>query len=111
MSTRKLFNSLTQQAEDAEFIVDGNNEIVATFKDGGFVKFPAGLTPKQFDEAIKAHEVSNTGQEIITEEMVAEQTALRNNSLALIGEDKTSGDTTPEEQQFNAEEASATDTR
>lgn len=86
MSKIKLFNARTQKVEDAEATVDADNEIVCTFADGGFVKFPAGLTQEEFDKAIALHEEHNTGQEIITPETEAARLAERNNSLALIGE-------------------------
>lgn len=86
MAKKELFNAKTQQVEEADFLVDEHNDIVATFDDGGVVKFPAGLTAEEFSEAIAAHEETNLGQEVITEEMEAEKAAQREASLALIGE-------------------------
>lgn len=86
MPTRTLFNARTQQDEDADFSVDHNNEIVGRFADGGIKKFPAGLNAEQFEELIARHKEANTGQVVITEELLAEQAAARNASLALIGE-------------------------
>lgn len=94
MSVRKLFNALTQQEEDATLVVDKNNEIVATFADGSFVKFPAGLDKKGFEELIKVHKTTNEGQEVVTEEQEAAEAAERAASEALIGE--TPGNTMPE---------------
>lgn len=85
MPTRQIFNARTQQTETAEMSVDHNNEIVATFKDGSFVKFPAGLTREQFEDLILAHEADNTGQEPITEESLAAEAELKANSNKLIG--------------------------
>ena len=86
MATRQLFNARTQQVEDATFTVDHNNEIVATFADGGFVKFRAGLTAPEFEALIQAHEDSNRGQIVITPEYEAALAAERQASLDLIGE-------------------------
>jgi len=90
MPTREIFNALTQQLEDAELTVDHNNEIVATFKDGSFLKFPAGLTKDDFEEQIRLHQVHNEGQEVITPEVEAAKAAERAASLALIGGDDVS---------------------
>lgn len=95
MSKKELFNAKTQTVEEADFTVDEHNEIVATFADGGTVKFPAGLTQKQFDAAVEAHQAGNEGQEVITEEMEAENAAQRKASLDLIGE--TEEEATPDE--------------
>lgn len=87
MATRNVYNATTQQIEEATLTVDDNNEIVATFENGHFAKFPAGLTQQQFDEAVVALDnEDNHQQEIITPEMEAEKEAERNNSLTLIGE-------------------------
>ena len=51
--TRQIFNAITQQVEEATMTVDHNNEIIATFADGNFVKFPAGLTKEQFEQRIE----------------------------------------------------------
>lgn len=109
MAVRKLFNTRTQQVEDAVLTVDPNNEIVATFEDGGIIKFPAGLTKDQFEELIAQHQAANEGQEIITAEMEAQKEAERAASLALIGETPqeaqapvNDGNTMPESEQYNA---------
>lgn len=84
MPTRKLFNTKTQTVEDAELTVDANSEIVATFSDGNFIKFPAGLSKKDFENLIVLHQKHNEGQVIITPEMEAAQVAAKANSEALI---------------------------
>lgn len=86
MPTFKLFNTKTQSVEHAEMTVDANNEIVATFEDGGIIKFPAGLSKTEFEELIEQHQVANEGQEIITPEMEAAAALARQSSLDLIGE-------------------------
>lgn len=88
MPVRNIFNASTQQVEEAELTVDHNGEIVATFEDGSFLKFPAGLTKAEFNEQIKLHKEHNQGQEVITPEMEAEAQKQRAASLELIG-DKT----------------------
>jgi hypothetical protein len=87
-----LFNAKTQQDEETEAYVDHNNEIVATFADGSFVKFPAGLDKETLDTLIVEHKTANEGQEVITEEMETEAQNQRANSEALI-EDKTNAPT------------------
>lgn len=86
MATKKIFHAKTQQVEDAELTVDQNNEIVATFADGAFVKFPAGIDADTLDKLIAAQEEANTGQEVITAEQEAATAAERAASFAAIGE-------------------------
>lgn len=93
MPSTHIFNAKTQQVELAELSVDDNNEIVATFSDQSIVKFPAGLSEKEFSDLIKAHKESNEGQEIITPEAEAEAAKQRAASLALIGEEPESDKT------------------
>lgn len=97
MATRTIFNAATQQVEDAELTVDQNNEIVATFTDGNFIKFPAGLTSEEFEAQIAAHQSANEGQVVITAEMEAAEAAERQASEALIN-----GNTMPEGDKTNA---------
>lgn len=85
MPTREIFNANTQQLEDAELSVDQNHEIIATFEDGNFIKFPKGLTQKQFDRAISQHAADNQGKELFTPEQEAEQLESLNASRKLIG--------------------------
>lgn len=94
--TREIFNAATQKLEEASLSVDQNNEIVATFGDGHFLKFPPGLTKEQFDTAIENVQKANEGQVVITPEMEAAVQEERNNSLALIGaEPETTNASTP----------------
>jgi len=86
MPTREIFNANTQQVEPAELTVDHNNDIVATFQDGSFLKFPAGLDRQQFEDQINLVQVHNQGQEVITPEYEAAKEAERAASLALIGD-------------------------
>lgn len=101
MAKHELYNANTQQLEDADFAVDDNNEIVATFADGTFVKFPAGLTADEFENLKNVHAEVNTGKEIVTPEMEAAKDAERKNSLALIGEVETKEEDTTSESQSN----------
>lgn len=84
MAKQDLFNANTQQVEKAEFEVDQNNEIVATFKDGTFVKFPAGLSKAEFTKLKARHQSDNEGKEVLTEEVLAAQDKDRLNSEKLI---------------------------
>ena len=59
MASRQVFNPRTQQCETAELTRDRNDELIATFTDGGFVKFPAHLNSEQFTALIEAHERAN----------------------------------------------------
>lgn len=86
MAKRKLFNATTQQVETATLSVDRNNEVIASFDDGSFVKFPAGLSPEQFDMLIELQQSANEGQDVLTPEVLAAQEAARANSYALIGD-------------------------
>lgn len=102
MPTRELLNAKTQELESAELSVDDNNEIVATFKDGGVIKFPAGLTQKQFDNLIETHNDGNIGQEPLTEEYFQAQAKARNASLKLIGAEPDNANTMAEGGTTNA---------
>lgn len=97
--TRQIFNTSTQQVEEATLAVDHNNDIIATFENGTVVKFPAGMTKEEFVAAIAEHEKANTGQEIITPEMEAKAAAERKASEDLIND---TADTTAGEEQSNA---------
>ena len=59
MPPRRIFNPAAQADENAMCEVDGNGEVVCTFGDGGFVKFPAGLNGNQFDALIAQHREAN----------------------------------------------------
>lgn len=86
MATKDIFNPSTQQIEPAELTVDQNNEIVAEFSNGHFLKFPAGLPKEDLELHIEKVQEANEGQEIITEEYLAEKEAEREASLTAIGE-------------------------
>lgn len=108
MPTRELFNAKSQQVEEAQLTVDFNNEIVATFEDGGIIKFPASLTDTEFEKLITLHQKRNIGQEVITDEMLELQAEERANSLALIGadEDQTNDNTMSDEDKTNDSDSS-----
>lgn len=95
----QIFNAKTQQLEDVTFSADKNNEIVATFPDGHFLKFPAGTTEEQALELIEAHRVANEGQEIITPEMEAAAEAERQATDDVVA--KLNGNTMPEGDKTN----------
>jgi hypothetical protein len=50
---------------------DNNSEVVATFKDGHFYKFPAGIDKDELGALVDALVIHNEGQEIITPEVEA----------------------------------------
>lgn len=102
MAKRDIFNAKTQQEEKAELTVDDNNEIVAEFKDGGIVKFPAGVSKEELDDLIEQHKEANEGQEVITPEVEAKQKADRAASLAAIGDTTPESDTTHDEDDSSA---------
>lgn len=86
MPTRQIFNARTQSVEDAELSVDEkSHEILATFADESFVKFPPGLDADTFSALIAAHFADNKGQRVITPEQEAAEAAEYKASLALIG--------------------------
>ncbi len=66
------FNTQTQQDEEVEWSSDANNEIVATFENGDFVKFPA-VKKKELAKLVEAHQEANEGKEVITKEVLAQQ--------------------------------------
>jgi hypothetical protein len=81
----QVFNAITQQLEDVEWSVDHNNEILATFADGHFYKFPAGLSKDELEVLVDAHK-ANEGQEVITPEIEAAQEAEKAEAVALVDE-------------------------
>jgi hypothetical protein len=65
----KAFNAKTQELEDVVFSLDLNNDIICTFEDGHFIKFPAGSTKDEILDLLALHEAQNEGQSVITPEM------------------------------------------
>ena len=60
MATKLIFNANTQKKEPAELTVDNNGEIVATFEDNSFIKFPASKITAEIENLIDKHEEANT---------------------------------------------------
>lgn len=100
----QVFNAKTQQVEDVKWSVDANNEVVATFADGTFLKFPSGTNENDLKAAVEAHQAANEGQEVITPEQEAAAAEQRQANEDLVA--KLNGDTTPEGEQSNATESS-----
>lgn len=73
----QVFNATTQKAETPNWEVDANGELVATFKDGSFLKFPSGTSEADLKKQLNEHEKQNKGQEVITPEMEAKNQADR----------------------------------
>lgn len=80
----QVFNATSQQDEDVTWSVDSNNEIVATFADGHFIKFPAGITQADLTAACEALKEASQNQEVVTPEMEAEQQAQAEASQNLV---------------------------
>lgn len=69
----QVFNARTQQDEDVVWGLTIHHELIATFKDGGFVKFPAGTDEEGLKKLVVAHKEANQGQEVVTDDQLAEQ--------------------------------------
>lgn len=82
----QVFNAKTQQLEDVTWSVDKNGEVVCTFADGHFYKFPAGSSKAEIEEYVAKHEQQNAGQVVITPEMEAAQAEADAAAKALIDE-------------------------
>lgn len=96
----QVFNAKSQQLEDVVWSVDANNEIVCTFADGHFYKFPGGLTQEELKAQVDALQASNEGQEIITPEMEAAAAEERAANEELVN--SLNGNTMPAGDQTNA---------
>ena len=96
----QILNARTQQLENVTWNVDRNNELVASFADGSFLKFPAGLSLEELGQLVDKHYQSNVGQEVITQERLAAEEAQRQASNALLAQ--LNGNTMPEGSQNNA---------
>lgn len=97
----QVFNPKSQKNQNVKWTVDANGEIVCTFPDGHFLKFPAGTSQGELNRLVKKHEKVNKGQEIITPEMEAEREANREKAEALVSslnEDTTSGSQSNDEE-------------
>lgn len=97
----QVFNPKSQKHQNVEWAVDANGEIVCTFPDGHFLKFPAGTSQGELNRLVKKHEKVNKGQEVITPEMEAEREAAREKSEALVS--SLNEDTTSESQSNDEE--------
>lgn len=82
----EVFNAKTQALETPAWHVDDNGELVCTFSDGHFYKFPGTITKDELAEQVAAMQTSNEGQEIITPEMEEAKAAARASAEALAAE-------------------------
>lgn len=96
----QLFNAATQKDEDVVCTVDANNEVVATFEDGSFRKFPAGMTEDEIAEHAADIKAASIGQEVITPEMQAAQEEQTAASQELVDQ-LNNGNTMPEGNKTN----------
>ena len=63
MFIKKIFNAELQKETDHKLTAAPNGEVVATcLETGRVLKFPAGVTAKQFEKLLKAHKETNEGQ-------------------------------------------------
>jgi|SRR5665213_316918 len=86
--TKEIFNATTQKVESAVLSVDANNEIIATFANDAFIKFPPGLDEAGFEAHVAAIHESSDSQEIITDELLQQQaqaTAAAHDLLKAVG--------------------------
>lgn len=60
--TKLVFNTRTQQMEEAVVTIDGNGEFLFTFEDGSFFKLPATVTAEEVTDLLQAHKEGNEGQ-------------------------------------------------
>src|SRR5258708_10147582 len=97
---KQIFHAATQQLEDVTWATDHNNELIATFPDGRFLKFPPGLTEEELQTLIDDHQGANEGQEVITEEVLAAQEAEKAAADDLVNQ--LNGNTIPEGDKINA---------
>lgn len=82
----QVFNAATQQLEDVTWTADKEGDLIATFEDGTFLKFPAGLSKEELQSQVDTVEEVNEGQEVITPEMEAKKAEDLANSEALVNE-------------------------
>lgn len=82
----QVFHTGNQKVEDVVWSVDQNNDFLATFEDGTFLKFPAGATQEELLEQVAEHEVQNLGKQPITAEFLAEQAAINEKNEAVLAE-------------------------
>lgn len=82
----QVFHARTQKHEDVVWSTDQNDELLCTFADGHFKKFPAGITTDELTKLLALHEESERGQEVITEEVLAKRAAVKAANEALLAE-------------------------
>lgn len=96
----QVFNTRTQQEENVVWSTDKANDLIATFEDETFVKFPAGLTLEEVQEFVNKHRDANEAQEVITPEMEAEMAEQQEANEKLL--EQLNGNTMPEGDTTNA---------
>lgn len=92
----KIFNARTQVEEDVEWSVGAGNEIVATFADGTFLKWPEGTTMEELEAYVLKHKEANEGQEVITPEMEAAKEEAQAQVTSLVDQLNSNNGGTPE---------------
>lgn len=69
----EVFNAKTQETQEPTWSVDQNGELVCTFEDGHFLKFPGDTTEAQLKRLVMEHQKQADGQEVITPELEAQR--------------------------------------
>jgi len=82
MATVKLYNVQEQKLVNYELSIE-NDEIVATYKDS-FLKFPGGLTKKQFDKLVEEHNKVNKDQVPLSAEELEGKDKIQKLNTALL---------------------------
>lgn len=69
----KVFNARAHEEQEVEWSVDQNGELVATFEDNHFLKFPGDITEGELNKYLKEHNEAHQDQEVITPEVEAQR--------------------------------------
>ncbi len=73
MAKVNIFDASEQKEMEHSLEVDSQTgEIIATSESGRALKFPAGLSKKQFTRLLSEHKEANEGQDVISPEVLAE---------------------------------------
>lgn len=104
----QVFNAQTQQMEDVVWSVDAATELVATFADGHFYKFPNDITIEDLQTQVDKIRSDNEGQQVITPEMEQAKTDNEERLQALA--DELNQENAPQSSQDHNADETSTDT-
>lgn len=80
-----IFDGLIQKEVPHTLEIDPSGEIVATsVETGRFVKFPAGISKEEFEQAIANHKKNCENQQVLGEDELKEQEERREASESLL---------------------------